>query len=67
MKGIGKPEYYLGGNFMKLDEQWNRQGPQTALSAETYISNIIPNFEANQGEFSTYKTPMDENYYPELD
>ena len=26
MKGVGKPQYYLGGDVVELQEQWNKEG-----------------------------------------
>jgi hypothetical protein len=45
LKSVGIPEYYLGGNVKFLEELWNNQGLGLALSAKTYIQNIIPKFE----------------------
>jgi hypothetical protein len=45
LKSLGIPEYYLGGNVEFLGEAWKNQGLGLALSAKTYIQNIIPNFE----------------------
>ena len=71
MKAIGTPEYYLGGNVIQLGEEWEKENVTTALSAETYIDNIVQKLAAMVGveEFpkSRYKTPMSEDYYPELD
>src|SRR5215210_2548824 len=71
MKAIGTPEYYLGGNVIQLGEEWEKENINTALSAETYIDNIVQKLATMVGveEFpkSRYKTPMGEDYYPELD
>ena len=68
MKGVGIPEYYLGGNVKQMDEVWLKEDIQIGLSARTYIENVIPKFEELfQGEIKKYKTPMDEKYHPELD
>jgi hypothetical protein len=71
MKAIGTPEYYLGGNVVQLGEEWEKEGINTALSAETYIENVVKKLATMVGieEFpkSRYRTPMSENYYPELD
>ena len=68
LKGVGFPEYYLGGDVEHLDEGWHRDGPRIGLSATTYIKNIIEKLEQMMNrEFKSYKTPMDENYHPELD
>jgi hypothetical protein len=45
LKTVGIPEYYLGGNVEFLGEAWKNQGLGLALSAKTYIQNVIPKFE----------------------
>jgi hypothetical protein len=68
LKSVGIPEYYLGGNVEFLEEAWKNQGLELALSAKTYIRNIIPKFEGLFGkEFKPIKTPMSEGYHPEID
>jgi hypothetical protein len=68
LKSVGIPEYYLGGNVKFLGEAWKNQGLGLALSAKTYIQNVIPKFEGLFGkEFKAIKTPMSEGYHPELD
>jgi hypothetical protein len=68
LKGIGIPEYYLGGNVEALDENWNKDGIKTGLSARTYIENVIEKMELLfEKELRTYKTPMEESYHPEMD
>jgi hypothetical protein len=67
-KCVGIPEYYLGGNVEFLGEAWKNQGLGLALSAKTYIQNVIPKFEGLFGkEFKAIKTPMSEGYNPEVD
>jgi hypothetical protein len=44
LKNVGIPEYYLGGNVEFLGEAWKNQGLGLAISAKTYIKNIIPKF-----------------------
>jgi hypothetical protein len=39
MKGVGKPQYYLGGDVVKMVTEWELHGIQTAFSVETYIKN----------------------------
>jgi hypothetical protein len=41
LKSVGIPEYYLGGNLESLGEAWKNQGLGLALSAKTYIQNIV--------------------------
>jgi hypothetical protein len=46
LKSVGIPEYYLGaGNVEFLGEAWKNQGLGLAISAKTYIQNVIPKFE----------------------
>jgi hypothetical protein len=45
LKIVSIPEYYLGGNVEFLGEAWKNQGLGLALSAKTYIPNIIPNLK----------------------
>ena len=68
LKGVGIPEYYLGGNVEFLDEHWNKKGINMGFSSKTYVSNIIPKFEALfEQNFKQIKTPMAEDYHPEID
>ena len=68
LKGVGKPEYYLGGNVDELDEHWTQRGVFTALSARTYIKNVIGKLEQMVGkEFAKERSPMSEAYHPEMD
>ncbi len=68
LKGVGIPEYYLGGNVDVLDKQWNMDGVKTGLSARTYIENVTEKMELLFGyEIRTYKTPMNDQYHPEMD
>jgi hypothetical protein len=58
----------MGGNVEFLGEARKNQGLGLALSAKTYIQNVIPKFEGLFGkEFKTIKTPMSEGYHPEVD
>ena len=42
MKGVGKPQYYLGGDVVELGPEWEKEGISSAFSAETYIKNSLP-------------------------
>ena len=54
LKGIGEPEYYLGGNVVELDAAWQRQGVKTGLSAQTYIENVFEKLQQMVGcKFAT--------------
>ncbi len=68
LKGIGTPEYYHGGNIDYLDDAWQQEHAKHALSAQTYIHNVIEKMENLFGhELCLHKTPMDPEYHPELD
>jgi len=42
MKGVGKPQYYLGGDIVDLGPEWKKEGITTSFSAQTYIQNCLP-------------------------
>ena len=42
MKGVGKPQYYLGGDVVELGLEWEKEGISAAFSTETYIINALP-------------------------
>jgi hypothetical protein len=68
LKGVGEPEYYLGGNVDVLDETWKDDNVSTGLSARTYIKNTVERFELMfGGELRLQKSPMVETYHPETD
>ena len=69
MKGVGKPQYYLGGDVVELPKEWQQENCYTSFSAKTYIQNCIPKLAAMCGKetFKMYNTPFDENYHSELD
>jgi hypothetical protein len=70
LKGVGTPEYYLGGNIDLLEEkQWLEEGVTTVLSARTYIGNVMEKLQTLCGveQFSKSNCPMTDTYHPELD
>ena len=69
MKGVGKLQYYLGGDVVNLPKEWHKEGVETAFSAQTYIANCIPKLAKMCGKerFTSFKTPFNETYHPELD
>ena len=69
MKGVGKPEYYLGGDVEQLEEPWISKNINTTLSAKTYISQCLPKLAkmCNKEQFHKSTTPFDPNYFAELD
>jgi hypothetical protein len=68
LKGVGVPEYYLGGNFDNVtDPELTKQGIKTSLGARTYISNIIEKFERMfDGDIRQAHYPM-QDLHPETD
>ena len=69
MKGVGKPQYYLGGDVVELQEPWSKEGIFTAFSAETYVKNCLPKLSVMCGlpKFKKQNVPFSEEYHPELD
>jgi hypothetical protein len=69
LKGVGIPEYYLGGNFHQIeDPELNEKGIKTALSASTFIKNSIEKFERMfGGDLRESRFPMHEGAHPESD
>src|SRR5687767_12885164 len=69
MKGVGKPQYYLGGDVVGLGPEWEKEGISEAFSAETYIQNALPKLAKSCGleEFRKHTTPFADKYHPELD
>lgn len=69
LRGIGKPEYYLGGNIEHLHEDslWTKHGVKMAMSAETYIQNTLERMQRllDTGDFKKADTPMIADYHPE--
>ena len=62
LKGVGEPEYHLGGNYF-----CNPDGT-LVWGAQRYIDRLIENFERTMGYIpQKYRSPMDHNCYPELD
>jgi Reverse transcriptase (RNA-dependent DNA polymerase) len=69
LKGVGTPEYYLGGNYDKIEDlELLARGINTAMSARTYIANSIEKFERMfGGPLRESKFPMIEGLHPESD
>jgi hypothetical protein len=68
LKGVGEPEYYLGGNINPLENTWKDENVSIALSARTYIKNVVERFETVFGtKLRMHKTPMADQYHPETD
>jgi hypothetical protein len=45
LKSVEIPKYHLGGIMEFLGKAWKNQGLGLALSAKTYVKNVIPKFE----------------------
>src|SRR5210317_349360 len=70
LKSVGIPEYYLGADFMVLGDEWTHEGVGLAMSAQTYLSMVIPKLESmfdKDFKFKSDKMPMEEDYHPEVD
>ncbi len=69
MKDVGKPQYYLGGDIVTLDEAWEKEGIHLTFSAQTYIHNNLPKLAkmCGLGDFKLWNTPFCENYHAEMD
>ena len=66
MKGVGKPQYYLGGDVVSLGPEWEKEGITEAFSAETYILNAIPKLAKSCGlaEFQKIYMSFNSEYHP---
>ena len=62
LKGVGEPEYHLGGNFGR--------DPDGTLywSARTYVQKMLDNYQRVHGELpKKVKSPLEKNDHPEVD
>jgi hypothetical protein len=71
MKGVGRPEYYLGANIVETHEDniWYQHNVTTSISSKTYIGRTLERLATMAGveQFRTASTPMDDTYHPELE
>src|SRR5687768_8631029 len=69
MKGVGKPQYYLGQDVVELGPQWEKEGISSAFSAETYIRNPLPKVAklCDLEDFRKWSTPFAVEYHEEMD
>lgn len=66
LKGVGKPEYYLGGDIYRSEDP--ASSIKTTMSAKTYLKNICDKIERVFGTtLRNYGTPLEAGYHPELD
>ena len=64
LKGIGIPEYYLGGDVSSGESNGAKYN---ATSAKTYIKELVEKIERIMGwDLRKYNSPEDPNYYPEI-
>ena len=62
LKGVGSPDYYLGGDFKRI----TAKGKSTlVMDAKTYIKRVTSKIEDLMG--CHYLSPEDPDYHPELD
>ena len=62
LKGVGEPEYHLGGNYFRDADN------TLAWGAKQYIDKLLENYTRRNGEPpKKYKSPMRKDSYPELD
>ena len=66
LKGVGKPEYFLGAN---MAFETDAEGRKTfTMGSKTYIKQILKQFELVMGyKPKRVKTPLDPKDHPELD
>ena len=65
MKGVGYVEFFLGGDLLDRPSTLNSK---YALSAKTYIGNLIQNSKNMLGmKYTGYNNPFDSNYHPKQD
>jgi hypothetical protein len=69
LKGIGTPEYYLGGNVDEADAPMKALDIDTSLSARTYITSSFDHMYGifDGGPFAKCHTPMMEAYHPDIE
>jgi len=66
-KGVGVPEYYLGGDI-KREKLKDSPLYCTVLSAKTYIKNIVDKIERLfDTTLKSYHSPLEGGYHPEID
>ena len=69
MKGVGKPQCYLGGDVVDLPSEWSVEGCATAFSAKTHIEQCTKKLAQMCGKpsFKKANVPFPEACHPELD
>ena len=65
LKGVGKPEFYLGGDVTVIR---TGEGYTHAFAAKTYIKNVCDKIERLfETTLRNYGTPLEGGYHPEID
>ena len=65
-KGVGEPEYYLGGDVSRKKKK--NGSVSTILSAKRYILNVCDKIERLfELKLRNYHSPLEGGYHPELD
>ena len=65
LKGVGKPEFYLGGD---VNMTKTARGISHTFSARTYIKNVCDKIEKMfETTLKNYGSPLEGGYHPELD
>jgi hypothetical protein len=68
MKGVGAPQYYLGGDISRVKNPSAPDGTFLKTSAETYIKKVCDKIEPlMEWKLKNFGSPMDPKYHPELD
>jgi len=65
LKGVGKPEYYLGGDVEEVEVDGKKAW---ALSAKTCLKNVCDKIERlYEVKLRNYGSPLEAGYHPEID
>jgi len=69
LKGVGEPEYYLGGDIERVKIKCEAQTMLTKISAKTYIANVCDKIErVFDITLKNYHSPLQGgDYHPEQD
>ena len=68
LKGVGEPEYYLGGDVEREKRNDKSEKYITKISARTYIKNVCDKIERVFNlTLKNYHSPLEGGYHPELD
>jgi hypothetical protein len=68
LKGVGAPEYYLGGDISRVKNPENPSETYLVTSARTYIEKVCDKVEKlMEWRLRNYGSPSEPKYHPELD